>query len=369
MKPLLIVVNGVTGRMGRSRHLEGALVPLRREGIRVADGRRDVELILVGRRGDALSQIARDHDISRWSTDLHTALSDPAVDVYFDAQRSALRPAAVGTAIEAGKHVYCEKPLAPDHATALGLAVAADKAGVRTGVVQDKLFTPGFRALEQVLATGRLGRVFDVRGKFGYWVAPDARLMPTRPSWNYRRADGGDLIADLFSHWYYLLEMVSEPLSVASLAATHVRHRHDELGRPYDADVDDLAHVLVRMKDKVTGVITASWIQRPPTPFTLTVHGSEASAVATPESCAVSGARAIGVDDGRCAALEPLSLPLLEDEFLGQWRAFLEHLTLGADYRWNFWFAARSASFCDAVRAAAESKAWCDVPYFEGATC
>ncbi|MCQ4080890.1 Gfo/Idh/MocA family oxidoreductase [Streptomyces sp. RB6PN25] len=362
MRPLVVAVNGVTGRMGRTRHLHGALLPLQRSGIRSAGRRRELDLVLVGRRAAAVSQLAREHGVRRWSTDLDAVLGDPEVDVYFDAQRSGLRSGAVTAAIKARKHLYCEKPLALDGAAALELARDAEQAQIRTGMVQDKLFTPGFRALRSVLAAGALGRILDVRGDFGYWVSADAAGRPQRPSWNYRRADGGDFIADLFSHWYYLLAMVGTPLAVSALLATHVPRRHDESGRPYDVDVEDLGHVLVRLHGGVTGVISTSWIQRPPTPFTLTLHGTRATAMATPDACTLSTATLPAPGATPVPRQQPVPMPPQEDEFLSQWRQFLEHVAGDTPFPWTFCYAARAALFCDAIRNSGRRGTWCDVP-------
>nr|WP_240943105.1 Gfo/Idh/MocA family oxidoreductase [Planosporangium thailandense] len=354
--------------MGRARHLEGALIPLRRSGVRSGDSRRELDLVLVGRRPDALRELAAEHGIQRWSTSLDEVLSDPDVDVYFDAQRSGERAAAVRAAIAAGKHVYCEKPLAPTRLEAVALARAAQNAGVRTGVVQDKLFTPGFRALGELVRAGRLGRVVDVRGDFGYWVHTGEDRAPQRPSWNYRRADGGEFIGDLFSHWFYLLDLIRTPVSVAALGATHVPQRHDEHGQLYDVDVEDLAHVLVRLDDRVTGVVSSSWIQRPATPFTLTVHGSRLSARATPDGCAVADLTTGDKAPSAEPPWRPVDVPNHGDEFLSQWGDFLAHVAFGTDYRLTFSYAARAAAFCDAIRTSLAQGTWCDIPYEERGT-
>src|SRR5207248_570525 len=107
--------------------------------------------ILVGRNEQKVRALAAAHGIARWSTDLAACLANPDDTIYFDAQTTAERAPAVRAAIAAGKHIYCEKPSAADLPAALDLARRAEEAGVRNGVVQDKLFLPGVRALKRLV--------------------------------------------------------------------------------------------------------------------------------------------------------------------------------------------------------------------------
>ena len=193
-----IIMNGVTGRMGLNQHLVRSVLAIRLQGgVVLADGSRLVpDPILVGRNGAKLEQIAGEHGVARWTTDLAGALADPNDSIYFDAQLTALRAPSVAAAIAAGKHVYCEKPLAEDSATALRLAAQAKAAGVKHGVVQDKLFLPGMRKLKRLVESGFFGRILSVRGEFGYWVFEGDWQPAQRPSWNYRKQDGGGIVMD-----------------------------------------------------------------------------------------------------------------------------------------------------------------------------
>ncbi|OGO56007.1 MAG: hypothetical protein A2V85_04350 [Chloroflexi bacterium RBG_16_72_14] len=364
-RQLTIAVAGVTGRMGSARHLREALVPLAAEGLRPPDGTEPVRLrlVLVGRDASVLERLAATCGAG-WTTDLDAVLADPGVDVYFDARRPDVRPAAVSVALEAGKHVYVEKPLALEAAEAEALAKLSRERGLRTGIVHDKLFTPGYIALRRLLAAGTLGAVVDVRGAFGYWVHDGTDRPAQRPSWNFRREAGGSLIPDLFTHWSYLLELVGRPVAVAALTATHVAERRDERGNAYPVTVEDVAHVLLRLDNGATASVSSSWVERPFTPFTLVVHGLRATAHVTPAGCWITE-EAMG--DGAPWSDGPVgvwrSVPSPPGyEFRAQWLAFLRHVAFDEPFPWTFASAVRAARLCAAIEASAAVGAWSEVP-------
>src|SRR5712672_4790879 len=233
-----IIMNGVTGRMGLNQHLARSIVAIRKEGgVLLPNGDRLLpDPILVGRDEGKLTEIAATHGLERVSTDLDSCLANPADAIYFDATLTSARVDHVRRAIAAGKHVYCEKPLAPTTAEALDLARAAERANVKHGVVQDKLFVPGIRKLKRLVDAGFFGRLLSVRGEFGYWVfeGTDDGQPPQRPSWNYRKEDGGGIILDMFAHWRYLLDHTFGAVrAVQCSGATHIPERVDEAGRRY----------------------------------------------------------------------------------------------------------------------------------------
>ncbi len=203
MQRIGIIMNGVTGRMGTNQHLVRSIVAIRNQGgVALPSG--DMlypDPILVGRNAQKLEALAKAHGIERWTTDLDKALANPDDTIYFDAQTTLRRAESVLAAIQAGKHIYCEKPLAANTASALELVRAADKAGVKTGVVQDKLWLPGLLKLKRLVDSGFFGRILSVRGEFGYWVFEGDWQAAQRPSWNYRKDDGGGIIVDMLCHW------------------------------------------------------------------------------------------------------------------------------------------------------------------------
>jgi len=255
-----IIMNGVTGRMGLNQHLIRSIVAIRKEGgVALPNGDRLVpDPILVGRNEAKLRDIAAAHGIERVSIDLDTCLANPADAVYFDATLTSQRVAHVRRAIAAGKHVYCEKPLAPTTAEALDLARAAQRAKVKHGVVQDKLFLPGVRKLKQLVDDGFFGRILSVRGEFGYWVFEGDDKPAQRPSWNYRKEDGGGIILDMFAHWRYLLDHTFGAVkAVQCSGATHIPERVDEGGRRYRVTADDAAYATFVLAG-IAGVLKAT---------------------------------------------------------------------------------------------------------------
>src|ERR1700739_1936979 len=186
-RTIQIAMNGVTGRMGRNQHLIRSILALQKEGgLQLKDGTwLYPEPVLIGRDQRRIQELASELKIARWTTDLATALADRSTEIYFDAQITSERANAVKAAIEAGKHVYCEKPVADNFPAALELAQLAKTRGVKNGVVQDKLFLPGLRKLHRLVSSGFFGRILSVRAEFGYWVFDGYLLPRQRPPLNF----------------------------------------------------------------------------------------------------------------------------------------------------------------------------------------
>src|SRR3954470_4190836 len=260
-----IVLNGVTGRMGLRQHLIRSVLAIRQAGgLPLADGSRLwPHPVLVGRSEAKLRAVAEEYGLTDWTTDLPAALARPDVQIYFDTQVTSARVKALRLAIEAGKHVYTEKPVAESLDEAVELARIADAAGVKHGVVQDKLFLPGLRKLARLARGGFFGPVLSVRGEFGYWVFEGDWQDAQRPSWNYRSADGGGITLDMFPHWHYVLEQIFGPVrSVTAHSVTHIDRRWDETGAPYDATADDAVYGLFELDGGIVAQINSSWAVR-----------------------------------------------------------------------------------------------------------
>ena len=292
-----IILNGVTGRMGTNQHyIRSLLAIIKQGGVKVKEGEVIMPApLLVGRQEAKLKRLAALGQDIPYTTDLDSVLGNPDYPVYFDAQTTGLRAAAVKKAVAAGKHVYCEKPTASDTATAYDLYEVAKRAGVKHGVVQDKLWLPGLLKLRTLLQSGFFGDLLSVRGEFGYWVFEGDLIAAQRPSWNYRKEDGGGLISDMLCHWRYVLDNLFGPVkAVSCLGATHVKRRWDEAGRPYACTADDSAYATFELANGVIAHFNSSWCVRVRRDdlLTLQVDGTRGSAVAGLRDCWVQHASA-----------------------------------------------------------------------------
>ena len=260
-----VIMNGVTGRMGYRQHLVRSVLAIRADGgVALADGDRlTVDPILVGRNAEKLAALAAEHDVADFTTNLDEALGDASASVYFDAQVTSERKKSILKAIGAGKHIYTEKPIAESVEEGMELVTAAQDAGVINGVVHDKLYLPGLLKLKRLIDSGFFGRIFAVRGEFGYWVFEGDLLPAQRPSWNYRAEDGGGMVLDMFPHWNYVLEnLFGKVQAVTAKAVTHIPERWDEQGRKYTATADDAAYAIFELEGDLIAQINSSWAVR-----------------------------------------------------------------------------------------------------------
>ena len=286
-----IVMYGITGRMGLNQHLVRSIVAIRAQGgVLLPNGDRVMpDPILVGRNAEKVAALAKQYGIERSTTDLDAALKNPADEVFFDAATTQMRADLLTLAIEAGKHVYCEKPIADTMEKAIKVARFANQKGVKNGVVQDKLFLPGLRKIKLLRDSGFFGRMLSMRGEFGYWVFEGDWGQPAqRPSWNYRKADGGGIILDMLCHWRYVLDnLFGKVQAVSCLGATHIPTRVDENGKTYVADADDAAYATFQLEGGVIAHINSSWdvrVRRDDL-VTFQVDGTHGSAVAGLTKC------------------------------------------------------------------------------------
>lgn len=287
-----IIMNGVTGRMGTNQHLLRSIHAIRQEGGLKLNSKESIwpEPILVGRNTAKLEKLCWQTGIEKSTTNLDEALSDPNNQIYFDAQITGRRHAAVKKAIEAGRHIYCEKPSGTSTEEALDLYHLAEKAGVKHGVVQDKLWLPGLRKLKNLIDTGFFGQILSVRGEFGYWVFEGHTVPAQRPSWNYRKEADGGIIVDMLCHWRYVLDnLFGKVKAVSCLGATHIPERIDEAGNTYQATADDAAYATFELEGGVIAHFNSSWAVRVRRDdlLTLQVDGTKGSAVAGLRDCRI----------------------------------------------------------------------------------
>jgi predicted dehydrogenase len=343
-------MNGVTGRMGAHQHLLRSIVAIIRQGgiVLGPDERIMPDPILVGRSPTKLAELCRRADLATWSTDLDACLADPAYTVYFDAQTTGRRAAAVRRAAAAGKHVYCEKPTATDPAAARAIAAACEQAGVKNGVVQDKLWLPGLRKLQRLREQDFFGRILSVRGEFGYWVFEGDNVPPQRPSWNYRKEDDGGIIVDMLCHWQYVLEnLFGRIVALSCLGATHIPERIDEQGRPYRCTADDAAYATFELEGGIIAHFNSSWATRVRRDdlLTIQVDGTRGSAVATLRDCRIQHYGATPRPVWNPDIDQPIDFlegwQLVPDQepydnaFKAQWELFLRHVVTDSPFPWT----------------------------------
>ncbi|KID28226.1 Gfo/Idh/MocA family protein [Prauserella rugosa] len=366
-----IVMNGVTGRMGYRQHLVRSILAIRQQGgLSLPDGTvLWPEPILVGRSESKLQTIAKEHGLDRWTTDLDEALRSGA-EIYFDAQVTSMRSEGVRRAIDAGLHVYTEKPIAEDTEGALELGRLARSAGIKAGVVQDKLFLPGLRKLKRLVDGGFFGRILSVRGEFGYWVFEGDWQEAQRPSWNYRAEDGGGIIVDMFCHWRYVLEDILAPVrSVQALAATHIPERVDEQGRTYPATADDAAYGIFELDGGIVAQLNSSWATRVfrDELVEFQVDGTEGSAVAGLRRCRVQHRSMTpkpvwnpdlpATEDFRGQWQEVPDNTEFDNGFKVQWEMFLRHVACDEPFPWDFLAGARGVQLAElGLESAAEGR-------------
>jgi predicted dehydrogenase len=370
-------MNGVTGRMGTNQHLLRSVLAIREEGgIPLPNGNTLVpDPILVGRSESKLRALAEAHGLTRWTTDLEKCLSNPGDTIYFDAQTTAHRASCLRAAIAAGKHVYCEKPVAGSLAESLELARLARSAGVKNGVVQDKLFLPGLIKLKRVIDSGFLGRILSVRGEFGYWVFEGDWQPAQRPSWNYRKEEGGGIIVDMFCHWRYVLDnLFGAVRSVSCLGTTHIPERFDEEGRVYRATADDAAYATFQVGGGIIVQLNSSWAVRVYRDdlLILQVDGTDGSAVAGLRDCKIQH---------RTATPKPVWNPdipqnirfidnwhLVPDNaefgnaFRAQWELFLKHVACDTPFKWDLLEGAKGLQLAEIAHKSWRERRWMDVP-------
>jgi predicted dehydrogenase len=380
-KRLGLIMNGVTGRMGMNQHLIRSIAAIRAQGgVALSNGDKVMpDPILIGRNAEKIAALAKAHNIERWGTDLDKALANKDDTLFFDAATTQMRPTLLAKAINAGKNIYCEKPVATNLKEAMDIYKLAMDKGIKHGVVQDKLFLPGLTKLKMLIDSGFFGRILSVRGEFGYWVF-EGDLQPIqRPSWNYRDEDGGGIILDMICHWRYVLDnLFGEVKAVSCLGATHIPERFDEAGKKYKATADDAAYATFELEgrdgNQVIAQINSSWTTRVRRDDLVTFHvdGTHGSAVAgltdVRTQARVNTPKPVWNPDVR----QPMNFfdhwqmvpeyANFDNGFKIQWEAFIRHLEEDAPYKWNLLEGAKGVQLVEAALASWKERRWIDVP-------
>ena len=371
-----IIMNGVTGRMGLNQHLRRSIHAIMAQGgVKLSDSETIMPRpLLVGRNPAKLEAISKEFGGLEWSTKLETALADPQYPIYFDAQTTDRRADAVRAAIEAGKHVYCEKPIAGDVATALDLYRRATAAGIKHGVVQDKLWLPGMMKLQTLKDLGFFGRIFSVRGEFGYWVFEGDTVPAQRPSWNYRKEDGGGIILDMLCHWRYVLDnLFGAVKAVSCLGATHIPQRRDEAGHTYDCTADDAAYATFELEGGIVAHFNSSWCVRVRRDdlLTIQVDGTKGTAIAGLRHCWIQPYGATPRPVWNPDIDSPLNYfdgwqkvpeqDTFDNAFKRQWELFLRHVIKNEPFRWGLLEGAKGVQLAEKGIESWEKRKWVQV--------
>ena len=373
-----IVMNGVTGRMGLNQHLVRSIVAIRQQGgVVLPNGDKVMpDPILVGRNAEKVAALAKQYGIERHTTDLDKAVNDKNDEVFFDAATTQMRADLLMQAIAAGKHVYCEKPIADTMEKAIAAAKAAKAKGIKNGVVQDKLFLPGLRKIKLLNDAGFFGKILSVRGEFGYWVFEGDWGQPAqRPSWNYKLNEGGGIILDMLCHWRYVLDnLFGNVEAVSCLGATHIPTRVDENGKTYKADADDAAYATFQLAGGVIAHMNSSWcvrVQRDDL-VTFQVDGTHGSAVAGLTKCVtqsrVNTPRPVwnpDVPQTMKFASQWEEVPdnmVYDNGFKIQWEDFIRHVVADTPWKHDMVEGIKGVQLAELGLKSWKERRWLDVP-------
>jgi predicted dehydrogenase len=370
-----VIINGATGRMGTTQHMAHLLAIAKEGGLKLKNGDRLIpELTLVGRNAGSIKALAAVHGVKRATTNLDEALAGPD-KIFMDCSATGGRPERVRKAIAAGKHIHIEKPTAPTVEEAMELARLAHKAGLKHGVIQDKLYLPGYAKLLFVKNSGFFGRILSVRVDAGSWIFDGTTQECQRPSWNYRKKDGGGLALDMMAHWRYMIDRLVAPITeVSATMVTAIPERVDEQGNRYKVDAEDTVYAMLKMKDGSIGQITNSWATRPRRADTMMVHidGTDGSASAgrfqcftqaavnTPEAF-IKAARPGGVDLQAHWEEVPDTIDLLPP-FRQLWENFLRHVAEDAPFLPTLVEGAKAVQLADLAYKSVAERRWIEVP-------
>jgi predicted dehydrogenase len=372
-----IIMNGVTGRMGTNQHLLRSIVAIIKQGgVKISAGETIIpEPVLVGRDENKLQKLCSISGVKKMSTDLDQVLTDPYNTIYFDSQTTGRRAEGIRKAVKAGKHIYCEKPIAVDTKQAMELYQLCKNAGVKNGVVQDKLWLPGIIKLKRLIQQGFFGKILSVRGEFGYWVFEGNSIPAQRPSWNYRKEDDGGIIVDMLCHWRYLLDNVfGKVKAVSCLGATHIPERIDEKGKSYKCTADDAAYATFELEDGIIAQFNSSWTVRVRRDdlLTLQVDGTKGSAVAGLRECYIQHYGNTPKPVWNPDIAQPINffegwakLPDQENydnAFKVQWELFLKHIVKNDPFQWDLLEGVKGVQLAEKGLESWKKRCWVDIP-------
>jgi predicted dehydrogenase len=372
-----IIMNGVTGRMGTNQHLIRSIMEIIRQGgVRLSNGQMLIpDPVLLGRNADKLKKLSELTGINNISTSLEEVISDSRYKIYFDAQTTGKRAEAVLIAAEKGKNIYCEKPSATNTREALEIYHACRDAGVKHGVVQDKLWLPGLRKLKRLIDQGFFGKIHSVKGEFGYWVFEGTSIPSQRPSWNYKKEEDGGIILDMLCHWRYVLDNIfGKVRSLSCFGATHIKERVDEAGDVYKATAEDAAYATFLLNNDIVAHFNSSWCTRVRRDDLLTVQvdGSRGSAVAGLRECYIQHYHTTPKPVWNPDIKQPINFyddwarvpdqETYDNAFKAQWELFLKHVADDQPFPWDLLEGAKGVQMAELGYESWKNKKWIDIP-------
>lgn len=380
-------MNGVTGRMGTNQHLDRSITAIIKQGgVKVSD---DLTLLpdplLTGRSESKLKALAENFGNEatgqpyRYTTDLQGALDGKYGDyeIFFDASGTLQRARFIEMAVKAGKAIYCEKPTAVETEEAVRLARLVRDAGLKNGVVQDKLWLPSFRKLRMLRDLGFFGKILSVRGEFGYWVFTglDYDQPAQRPSWNYRKEDGGGMMVDMFCHWRYVIDHTFGPVrSLVSYANTDLPERRDESGKVFPCTADDSAYAIFVLEDGTVVQFNSSWCTRVRRDdlLTIQVDGTKGSAVAGLREVKIQSAASTPKPVWNPDIAQPINfyegwqdVPNnieYDNAFKIQWEDFIRHVATDSEWKYDLMEGAKGVQLAELGLKSWQEGVWMDVP-------
>lgn len=362
--------------MGKNQHLMRSIVEIIKQGgVKISDTECIMpDPVLVGRNEAKLKALSELSGVEKYTTDLESVIKDPDYEIYFDAQTTGRRAEAVKLAAANGKHVYCEKPTSSDFLTAMDLYEFCEEAGVKHGVVQDKLFLPGMLKLKRLMEKGFFGEILSVRGEFGYWVFEGHTVPAQRPSWNYRKEDDGGIIVDMLCHWRYVLDnLFGKVRAVSCLGATHIKERVDEQGKAYKCTADDAAYATFKLDGGIVAHFNSSWCVRVRRDdlLTIQVDGTLGSAVAGLRECYTQHYGNTPKPVWNPDVDQPIKFfegwskvpeqEIFENAFKIQWELFLKHVVRDEPFPWNLKEGAKGVQLAEKGLESWSRKAWVDI--------
>ena len=370
-------MNGVTGRMGTNQHLIRSIVAILDQGGVHINSQEVIipDVVLVGRNETKLKALSQRTGIEKWTTNLDSVLNDSNYQVYFDAQTTGRRADAILKAIAQGKHIYCEKPVATETKIALDLYNACEKAGLKHGVVQDKLWLPGLLKLKRLMQNDFFGEILSVKGDFGYWVFEGHSVPAQRPSWNYRKEDDGGIIVDMLCHWRYVLDhLFGNVKGVFCLGATHIPERIDEAGKPYRCTADDAAYATFELEGGIVAQFNSSWTTRVRRDdlLTMQVDGTKGSALVGLRDCWTQTYGNTPKPFWNPDISNPIDFyntwskmpeqETFDNAFKAQWELFLKHLVCDTPFPWNLLEGAKGVQLAEKGLESWAKKTWITIP-------